>query len=127
MTERKPLKRDPALAPLSRQHHQGLLLARLLRKDAPAYKGLPTDPEGKKAYLLQFFENELKPHFLLEEQKLFPAVQQFTPELNNLTDQLLHEHRQMEQMVSYIEKTNGADPLQLHELGLMLEKHIRTE
>ncbi|MDX5443483.1 MAG: hemerythrin domain-containing protein, partial [Hymenobacteraceae bacterium] len=64
---------------------------------------------------------------LLEEQKLFPAVQQFTPELNNLTDQLLHEHRQMEQMVSYIEKTNGADPLQLHELGLLLEQHIRTE
>jgi hypothetical protein len=36
------MKRHEALIPLSRDHHGTLILARLLRSDAPPYKGLPT-------------------------------------------------------------------------------------
>ena len=41
------MKRHEALAPLSREHHGTLILAQLLKKGAPVYKGLPDTDTGK--------------------------------------------------------------------------------
>ena len=41
------MKRHPTLAHLSREHQGALILAKLLQEDAPDYKGLPTDKNGK--------------------------------------------------------------------------------
>ena len=54
------MKRHEALAPLSRDHHEALILSQLLKKDSPAYKGLPVTVEGKVNYAVGFFEKNLK-------------------------------------------------------------------
>ncbi|MEO7264876.1 MAG: hypothetical protein ABIW38_08185, partial [Ferruginibacter sp.] len=64
------MKRHPSLISLSREHHGALILARLLQKNAPAYKGLPSDSNGKAVYALQFYKDELIQHFLQEEKVL---------------------------------------------------------
>ena len=60
-----PIKRHKALQPLSRDHHQGLILAQILKKGAPQYKGMPSTIEGKKEYAIAFSESELKQHFMM--------------------------------------------------------------
>jgi hypothetical protein len=64
------MKRHPSLAHLSREHHGALILARLLQKNAPAYKDLPVDTEGKATYALKFYKEELVRHFEEEESVL---------------------------------------------------------
>ena len=54
------MKRHESLAPLSREHHEGLILAQLLKKGAPAYRGLPTDLAGKLSYAREMFERILE-------------------------------------------------------------------
>ena len=44
------MKREEALAPLSREHHSTLILAQLLKKDAPVYHQLPAEPWDKAKY-----------------------------------------------------------------------------
>ena len=61
------MKRHEALAPLSREHHNTLMLAQLLKKDAPVYKGLPANVKDKAVYALQQFEEMIKDHFQQEE------------------------------------------------------------
>ena len=53
------MKRHPALIPLSREHHGALILARLIQKDAPPYKGLPLEINGKAVYAQEFYKNIL--------------------------------------------------------------------
>ena len=64
------MKRHEALAPLSREHHEALILAQLLKKGVPAYKGLPTDTAGKISYARQLYADKLRRHFLDEEKIL---------------------------------------------------------
>ena len=64
------MKRHDALAPLSREHHSALLLAQLLKKEAPAYKGMPTALNEKAAYALNIFTTKLQMHFKKEEEML---------------------------------------------------------
>ena len=61
------MKRHEALAPLSREHHSTLMLAQLLKKNAPVYKGLPTNAKDKAEYAFQQFETIIKNHFKQEE------------------------------------------------------------
>ena len=68
------MKRHKALIPLSHDHHHGLLLAQLIKKNAPDYKGLPKDLNGKIKYTIDIYNSSLKQHFDDEEKILFPAV-----------------------------------------------------
>ena len=63
------MKRHKALIPLSHDHHHGLLLPQLIKKNAPDYKGLPKDLEGKINYTLETYNSSLKNHFDDEEKK----------------------------------------------------------
>ncbi len=66
------MKRHPALVPLSREHQKGLLLAQLIKKNAPDYNGLPNDLIGKMNYAKEVYNNELVQHFKDEEELVFP-------------------------------------------------------
>ncbi len=123
------MKRHESLAPVSRQHHQGLLTARLLQKDAPLYKGMPATLSGKREYVLQFLQNELIPHFTLEETTIFILARTISEELKQQADELQAEHRQLEKLIlelpSITDETILAD--ELHKTGKLLEQHIRKE
>ena len=120
------MKRHPALHPLSHDHHQGLILAQQLKKGAPQYKGMPATLEEKKNYTISFYNNELKKHFDDEEKILFPFVKDRSPEIDVMVNEIIDEHRQMENLVNEIQETNDLENV-LNELGWLLEKHIRKE
>lgn len=66
----KPIKRHIALQPLSREHHQGLLLSWKIRE------GLKwgIEPARIKKYTDWFWENHLQQHFEFEEKHLFSIL-----------------------------------------------------
>ena len=121
-----PIKRHEALQPLSRDHHRGLILAQLIKRNAPEYKGMPTSIEGKKEYTISFYKNELKQHFLDEENKLFTLASNKNDELDRLIEELLIEHREIIYLIEKITSSSQPEIL-LHEIGQKLESHIRKE
>lgn len=64
------MKRAEALVPLSRQHHEALVLAR--RACEPERPG--AEPVALREHLLERAAAHFEPHFTLEEQVLLPAL-----------------------------------------------------
>ena len=120
------MKRHKALILLSHDHHKGLLLAQLLKKNAPPYKGLPKDPSGKMNYAIEAFKSELTIHFSDEEEILFPLLRNKTSELDKLIDELLDEHKKIEDGISLLAQSDDLIN-DLDKIGVILEKHIRKE
>jgi lambda repressor-like predicted transcriptional regulator len=79
------MKRHIALIPLSHEHHDALILARLIQKGAPVYKGLPTELAPKAEYALDLYEKKLKTHFIREEE-IIPIVAGVSAELDILLE-----------------------------------------
>ncbi len=115
MDNKKPLKRHEALKPLSRQHHFGLLFSWKLRKGFVKNISMPR----LKAYADWFFIQEIKPHFKLEEDHIFPVLGNRHP----LVKRALKEHRRIERL--FHDHENPYNSLSL--LEKELESHIRFE
>lgn len=80
--------RDKTLIPLSHQHQRALVLCVRIDRAQP----IPvTDLESWQAEIEQHFEQEIKFHFIAEEQVLFPAARGFS-ELVPLVDELIADH-----------------------------------
>lgn len=47
----QPKKRHKTLIPLSKSHHQVLMLAQILRSDVPSFKGMPDSLREKIDYM----------------------------------------------------------------------------
>jgi len=127
-----PLKRQPGLIPLSREHHRVLLLAQLLKKNVPDYRGMPTTIEGKLQYLHDAYHAEFLPHIQKEEQILLPLVEEHAPGLGHMCELLVDEHEQLkEQITALLSLQPPYNELevkeQFNELGLLLEQHVRME
>ena len=90
MEKKKPLKRHEALKPLSRQHHFGLLFSWKIRKGFEENISI----DRLKTYANWFFENEIEPHFKLEENYIFPILDGKNP----LIVRALKEHRRIERL-----------------------------
>lgn len=120
------MKRHKSLIALSHDHHHGLMLAQLIKKNAPAYKGLPTDLKGKVKYTLEAWEKELKLHFHNEENILFPFIKEADSEIDKLIIEIVAEHIEIKALVDKLEKTDNEEEI-LNELGYKLEAHIRKE
>ena len=120
------MKRHTSLAPLSRQHHGALILSQLLKKAAPAYKGLPTDIKGKAAYALQFYHNDLLSHFAAEEEVILIKIKNVSPELDLISKEIIAEHNALKVLFTTI--SNNADmATHLNNIGVALDNHIRKE
>lgn len=117
------MKHHPALIPISREHHQLLLLAQLLKKDAPAYKGMPTSLEGKAKYAENTWDSLFKPHIELEEKVLYPMVSSYVPSLSGLISELLKEHQE----IAIAFKSLNPQSEELDRLGKLIERHVRKE
>ena len=119
------MKRHQSLIPLSREHHAALVLARLLQTGAPAYKGMPSDPEGKLAYAFKFYENELTSHFAREEE-IFQLVTGIDGSLDVMLQEIIAEHQEIHDLFSLVKK-NIDLVKHLDSIGKLLESHIRKE
>ncbi|NWF51166.1 MAG: hemerythrin domain-containing protein [Ignavibacteriaceae bacterium] len=120
------MKRHPALIPLSQDHHKALLLAQLLKRNAPEYHGLPKDLIGKMNFAKEIYHTELEHHFRDEEQFVFPFLKEKDAELDNLISEILNEHIILkEKILSLVDNPNLID--QLDEIGNILGEHVRKE
>ncbi|GIV30826.1 MAG: hypothetical protein KatS3mg029_0177 [Saprospiraceae bacterium] len=117
MTPQQPLKRHPALQPLSREHHFGLLLCWKIRTGLA--KGVV--PERIKAYTDWFFEHYLTPHFEAEEKHVFPILGNLDE--HPLLRRALREHRRLRSLF----QKNEDLPRQLSLIEEELTAHIRFE
>lgn len=75
--------------------------------------------------MAQQFEAEIKIHFAVEEQVLFPVARQFS-ELGHLIDELLAEHRVLRDCFQNAEKKQ-MQPVEVTDFARKLSEHIRKE
>ena len=115
------MKRHEQLQSLSRQHHNGLLAALLLKKGIEK----TADANVMTAFIIDFWKNDLKKHFENEEQVLIPALNNTSFD-KNLNDQLLEEHTQLRSYIDAL-KNNADDISTIESFAALLEKHIRFE
>ena len=112
-----PIKRSKELAPLSREHHDGLLFVWKIRQGLN--NGTNIDLIAK--YVSWFWHNHIKPHFHDEEKVLL----EFLPPVNPLVKQMADEHAQIRAMILTLDKEVEADNLRM--LADFVDKHIRFE
>ncbi len=125
------MPRHSSLIALSHDHHEALLIALRLKKGGPASQHdhlWPTDLKKQVHSLKLFFEQELLPHFTLEEEILFPIAATLN-ELQGAVTDLLSQHQKMREMIREINEYHDEELLKkiLPEFGLILESHVRTE
>ena len=112
-----PIKRSPQLAPLSREHHEGLLFVWKIRQ------GVRNGIEATRisCFVQWFWQQHLAAHFEKEERFL-PAI-------------LTHSHPMMAQMFrEHAEIKNGVESIAQHgdlkkleQLAQAVDDHIRFE
>ncbi len=120
------MKRHKSLIFISHDHYHGLQLAQLIKKNAPKFKTLPNDLEGKKNYTINFYENDLLHHFYLEENIILPAVKGRNKEIDKLFEEILIEHKNIEKSIEAL-KENIDIERKLNEIAVLLQNHIRKE
>jgi hypothetical protein len=124
-TGRRGLKRDPALVPLSRDHHFALRQALWLRR-ASAASDRGAAERAAREYLV-FHRDELAPHMADEESILFPAFEGVEPAA---TDRLRSEHREIDALTARLADLldGGEDPrASMGDLASLLDDHVRYE
>lgn len=111
----KPLKRVKELQPLSRDHHQALMLCWKIRTGIAK----AVSPQRIHHYAQWFYQIHLKPHFLIEEEFVFPVIG--------------HGHKHIQEALQQHARLHYLFAQQdISEQGLMamqaaLEQHIRFE
>jgi hemerythrin-like domain-containing protein len=117
MTERKPIKRSPQLAPLSREHHEALLFIWKVRQ------GLKngTSIDKLRSYTLWYWKEHVKAHFFQEEKILLP----YMPAGHPMTEQLRKEHEQIRELILTLDMETDEQTLTM--LCDLVDKHIRFE
>lgn len=122
------LKRDPALVPLSRDHHFALMHALALRRAGEATSlRAATGPIATAEAFLTFYEEDLLGHMADEEEALLPGVESVDPED---AARLRAEHEDLYEQVALLRQAleDGGDPRPLmREIGGKLHDHVRFE
>ena len=119
------MKRHEAIAPLSRDHHATLILAQLMKKNAPLYNGMPDNVKDKVRYAIEQFETHISKHFQLEEAML-EKVKHIHPSIKILAEEIEAEHHVLTHLFQSLAVT-GNPVTAMHELAVKLEDHIRKE
>ncbi|HLI31208.1 MAG TPA: hemerythrin domain-containing protein [Solirubrobacteraceae bacterium] len=116
------MKRHPALAPLSRDHHHTLVVSRMLRE-----AGVQQAPAATERWRSLWQERE-REHFRKEEEVLAPALAAH-PSGAPLRERMLAEHRQIRARSDAL--LSSPDPARqtaaLAALGELLRRHVRFE
>ena len=112
-----PLKRSNELAPLSREHHQGLLFVWKINQGI----AIGTPVETMSNFTRWFWANHIKPHFKDEEK----VLAKFLPADQPLVLQMIKEHTQIRDMVISLDRE--PDKTTLIILAEFLNNHIRFE
>ena len=121
------MKRHPALAPLSDDHHHELVQARRLRAAADAG---PEERLAAGAAYVELFLGETVEHFRREEDGLFPVYLRHAGSDRALVERILREHMELHGLARALRAEVAAEdvrPETLDELGNLLHDHVRLE
>ncbi len=114
------MKRAPALAQLSRDHHKALVAAQRLRR-------VGEDCGEARAAFLEFWDRSGARHFRIEEELLLPALAQWGGGDDPLVARTLLDHVAIRGRIRSLRSTATPSAAGLRELGAMLAAHIRME
>lgn len=113
------MKRHPALAPLSRDHHHALVVAKQLRDATPQ-----TIAETAGAFL-DHWKSEEQLHFRIEEELLLPAYAAHGDLEHPAILRVLVDHVLIRRDARRL--ADGAPIQTLHDLGERLANHVMLE
>lgn len=116
MAERKPQSRSEQLAPLSREHYEGLLFAWRIREGLKKNVSLLVIKE----FMSWFWSNHLQEHFDSEEKFLLIQL----PSNDILGLRMQQEHNAMRE---YIFKIESLALSEINAFVVLLHDHIRFE
>lgn len=124
--KRKGLKRHEALYGLSHHHTNALFMALKLRQAGTEKSRHPVDTVIRD--LQEFWEFDGNAHFREEEEILLPAFAQYADINRPEIKELLLEHVTIRAQIAELQEQEDAPDIPLmHELGTLLESHIRKE
>ena len=112
------MKRTEALRPLSREHLVALTVAKSLRATA--------DPAAASAEFLDFWREEGRNHFRVEEEVLLPVWALHAEVDREGVIRMLDEHREIRREALRLQQ-GEATVEQLGRLGELLHDHVRFE
>ncbi|HEX4876659.1 MAG TPA: hemerythrin domain-containing protein [Chitinophagaceae bacterium] len=117
--EINPIKRSKQLAPLSREHHDGLLFAWKIKQGI----ALNATVEQMRNFALWYWRHHIKPHFFQEEKILLP----YLPPDNPMKHRLKEEHDHIRELIIGLDEGTDADKRHLIILSDLINQHIRFE
>jgi hemerythrin-like domain-containing protein len=114
-----PIKRNQNLVPLSKDHHEGLLVVWKIRQ------GCRLEIAEKRIanFILYAFDNHLEPHFTEEEEWVFIKL----PDDDELLIKAIEQHTDLRKMVAELRSDTEPTTAQFEGFGNLLEEHIRFE
>jgi hemerythrin-like domain-containing protein len=112
-----PIKRSPQLAPLSREHHDGLLFAWKIKQGLE----LNASMETMGHYAMWYWRQHIRPHFYQEEKILMPLL----PAGHPMAKRLKEEHDHIRELIISLDEE--ADKRHLTLLCELVTQHIRFE
>ena len=113
----QPIKRSSQLAPLSREHHDGLLFAWKLRQGL----GNETPVETLGNYCIWYWKHHMKQHLHQEEDILL----KYLGPTNALAKQMKEEHDDIRELIISI--GHKPDTITIGMLADFISRHIRFE
>jgi quercetin dioxygenase-like cupin family protein len=117
------VQRHPALVPLSRDHHHGLVVARHLTTAEST-----ADRREAAEEFVRFMREDGAAHFRAEEEVVLPMLTAFLDEPPVAVDQALVEHGRLRAAAVRLERADTVpDGDALAEVGRLLEAHIGRE
>jgi hemerythrin-like domain-containing protein len=121
------MKRDPALVPLSREHHTALVLALRIEREVP--EGDMETIASVYTDLIGFWARGLLPHFRAEGECLLARLIRHVPIDDPLISRLNRDHLAIEALVATIQDTDDLTVRRsaLQEFAAELRTHVRWE
>lgn len=115
------MKRSVALASLSRDHHQALVVAQQLRRATDESAG------DARAAFLAYWTSHGRAHFRSEEEALLPGYAAYGDPHHPLVLSVLGDHVAIRQRADRLAAQPTATTEALHDLGERLAAHVRLE
>lgn len=112
------MNRAPALVPLSREHHEALVLAR--RASEPERPG--AEPARVRLELLRRWPEVFEPHFEVEEAVLLPALQ-----AAGAMEAAASGRAQHDALRALVARIAGGELVALPAWGDAMREHVRWE
>ncbi len=117
-------RRHNSLIPLSHQHQHALALAVIIRRKFGLKETESVWCQEMVLKVQKMYTGELRGHFEVEEEVLFPGMQLYLGALP-LVDELVRDHVAIRGLVRGVEAMPSREALS--EFGSVLEAHVRKE